>query len=181
MSIIEVVRNGGVIIYPADTIWGIGGDATNEKLIRKISDIKKRPAEKGFIILVSDLNMLRSIVGEIPPQALDLIQKSYRPTTIIYPSFKNLPALAGAPDGSIAVRLVKKGFAKNLIETLSLPLISTSANKSGHPAPLHFDEIDPEILAQADYVVNLHRKKISSRPSRIVKIMPGGDLKIIRA
>jgi L-threonylcarbamoyladenylate synthase len=180
MNIIDVVRKGGIIVYPADTIWGIGGDATNEKLIKRIIEIKQRPPEKGFIVLVSDYDMLLDIVGDIPPQAVEVIQKSVRPTTIIYPSFKNLPALAGAPDGSIAIRMVKKGFAKNLIETIRLPLISTSANISGQPAPLHFDEISKEILSQADYVVNLHRKKIASKPSRILKILPGGNLKLIR-
>ena len=180
MNILDVVRDGGVILYPADTIWGLGGDATNERLIEKILRIKQRPPEKGFVVLVSDYEMLLDIVGEIPPSAVALIQKSVRPTTIIYPSFKNLPPAAGAPDGSIAVRMVKKGFAKNLIETLRIPLISTSANISGRPAPLHFDDIPEEIKEKADYIVNLHRKKMASRPSRIVKIMPGGKLKVIR-
>ena len=180
MTIIDVVKRGGVIIYPADTIWGIGGDATNETLVRKIIKIKQRPPGKGFIVLVSDYDMLTDIVGEIPPKAVEIIQKSVRPTTVIYPSFKNLPAIAGAPDGSIAIRMVKKGFAKNLIETVRLPLISTSANISGQPAPLHFDEISDKVLSQADYVVNLHRKKIASKPSRIVKILQDGSLEVIR-
>ncbi len=180
MSIIDTVKNGGVIVYPADTVWGIGGDATNETLIKKIIRIKKRPPGKGFIVLVSDYDMLLQVVGEIPPQAVEIIQKSIRPTTIVYPSFRNLPPLAGAPDGSIAVRMVKKGFAKNLIEAVRLPLISTSANMSGQPTPLHFDQISDAILRQADYVVHLHRKSIDTKPSRIIKIMPDGSLKIIR-
>ncbi len=180
MNLIEVVKAGGVIIYPADTIWGIGGDATNEELIKKIIRIKKRPSEKGFVVLVNGLEMLERIIGEIPGPALEIMETSVRPTTVIYPSFANLPALAGAPDGSIAIRLVKKGFVKNLMDAVELPLISTSANISGRPFPKSFDEIDEEILQQADYVVNLHRKRTDTGPSRIIKIEKDGSLSIIR-
>ncbi|NPA43512.1 MAG: L-threonylcarbamoyladenylate synthase [Chlorobi bacterium] len=180
LNLIDAVHTGAVMVYPADTVWGLGGNARDENLIRRILEIKNRPASKGLIVLVSDTDMLQEIVGELPPAALDLIEKTVRPTTIVYPAFRNLPALAGASDGSIAVRLVRKGFVHNLIQVTRTPLISTSANRGGAPTPLSFDQIDPYILDRADYIVNLHPRKKKARPSRIVKLLADGRWQIIR-
>jgi len=180
MNLLEAVLSGGVLIYPAETVWGIGGDARNEEVIRKVLKIKKRPPEKGFIVLVHNLESLEKIVGTVPAAALEIMEKAVRPTTIIYPSFRGLPALAGAPDGSLAVRLVKKGFVHNLMQVTGVPLLSTSANISGEPVPSGPEEIHPSLLQQADYVVNLHRRSRHARPSRIVKLLPDGRIRIIR-
>jgi len=180
MNLLEAVTGGGVLIYPAETVWGIGGDARNPKVIEKVLRLKKRPPEKGFIVLVDGWEMLEYLVGEVPPVARDWLEKSVRPLTVIYPRFRHLPALAGAPDGSLAVRMVKRGFVHNLIEVTGTPLLSTSANLSGDPVPLSFGDIHPSLLQQADYVVNLHRFKQSGRPSKIIKLMPGGQIKVIR-
>jgi len=180
MNLLEAVWSGGVLIYPADTVWGLGGDARNEALIHKVLKIKKRPPEKGFIVLVPDWESLQNIVGPVPASAREILEKSLRPTTLIYPRFQGLPALAGAPDGSLAVRLVKRGFVHNLMKVTGVPLLSTSANLSGHPVPRSLDEMDPFLLRQADYVVNLHRSNRNIRPSRILKLLPDGNIRVIR-
>ena len=180
MNILDVIRQGGVVLYPSDTLWGLGGDATNPAVARRIAQIKGRPPEKGFVVLVSDLEMLGRYVEKIPAVAADFLEKQSRPTTIVYPSGRNLPPEVMAPDGSIALRVVRKGFARELIKATGLPLISTSANFAGHPAPLNFDDIDKRFLDLVDYVVNLHRQKITDRPSRIVRVYADDTFEILR-
>ncbi len=169
MNIIEIVNNGGTILYPTDTIWGIGGDATNSNTVDKIYRIKNRPTDKSMLILVDGYVMLQKYVEEIPHEIWEILEKSIRPTTIIYPNPKNLPDNLLASDGSIGIRIVKKGFARDLIKATGKPLVSTSANISGAPTPQSFDEISAEILQRVDYVVNLHRKTTGANPSRIIK------------
>ncbi len=180
MNILEVIRQGGVVLYPSDTLWGLGGDATNARVARRIAQIKGRPPEKGFVILVSGLEMLSRYVENIPAIAVDFLEKQTHPTTIVYPAGRNLPSQVMAPDGSVAIRVVKKGFAKELIKAVGLPLISTSANFAGEPAPTSFDHIDKRLLDMVDYVVNLHRQKITDRPSRIVRVYMDGTYEILR-
>ncbi len=180
MNIIEVIKSGGVILYPTDTVWGIGGDATNLKVIDKIIKIKKRPLSKSFLILVNDYEMLQNYVENIPMEIWESIEKSVRPTTYIFPNPKNLPDKLLANDGSIAIRIIKKGFAKELIKAVGVPLISTSANLSENPVPDSFDNIDKTILQNMDYVVNLHRKKMTGKPSKIIKWSKENGLEIIR-
>ncbi len=180
MNILEIIKNGGVVIYPTDTIWGIGGDATNPQVIEKIYKIKGRNKEKSFIILVDGYKMLQEYVEKIPMEIWEFLEKSIKPTTVIYPNPKNLPEELLAKDGSIAIRIIKKGFAKDLIKNIGVPLISTSANVSGMPSPKSFDDIDADILQNADYVVNLHRKTISEQPSRIIKWSKENGIEIIR-
>ncbi len=180
MNILDVIRQGGVVLYPSDTLWGLGGDATNPAVARRIAQIKGRPPEKGFVILVSDLEMLGRYVEKIPAIAADFLEKQTRPTTIVYPAGRNLPPEVMAPDGSVAIRVVRKGFARDLIKAVGLPLISTSANFSGEPAPLTFNEIDKRFLDLVDYVVNLHRQKITDRPSRIVRVYTDDTFEILR-
>ncbi len=180
MNIIDIVKNGGTILYPTDTIWGIGGDATNPEVIKKIFKIKERKAEKSMLILVDGYKMLQNFVKNIPMEVWDILEKSLTPTTIIYENPINLPAEILAPDGSVGIRVVKKGFVKDLIKAVQVPLISTSANISGTPPPKNFDEIDPVILQRVDYVVNLHRKSTGNKASRIIKWTKENGVEIIR-
>jgi len=180
MNIIEVVNHGGVILYPTDTVWGIGGDATNPEVIEKIRKIKGRDRQKSFIILVDSYKMLQNYVENIPMEVWDILEKSLQPTTIIYDNPKNLPPEILALDGSIGIRVVKKGFAKDLIKAIGKPLISTSANISNEKSPGNFDEISPVILEKVDYVVNLHRKSTPASPSRIIKWTKKNGVEIIR-
>ncbi len=180
MNILDVIKRGGVILYPSDTLWGLGGDATQDKPALRIREIKGREEDKPFIVLVSDLRMLEQLVGKVPQNVLDEMEKSIRPLTVIYPEAQGVSARVKAPDGSLAVRLVKKGFAHELIKAVRRPLISTSANLSGRRAPLSFEEIEPVILQSVDYVVNLHRSKIDVRPSRIIRFNEQGRIEVIR-
>ena len=181
MNIIEVINNGGIVLYPTDTICGIGGDATNPDVIKKIYQIKEREPDKSLLILVDSYKMLQKYVEEIPLEIWEILEKSIEPTTVIYSNPKNLPAELLAKDGSIAIRVVKNGFAKDLIKVIDKPLISTSANLSGQKAPSNFDEIDPVILQRVDYVVNLHRKTTNRKASKIIKWSPETGIEIIRA
>ncbi len=180
MSIIDVIKKGGVILYPSDTLWGLGGDATQREVALKIMLIKQRPPEKGFILLVSDYAMLQQYVDKISPVAFEAMEKAIKPLTIIYPHAKNLPAEVLAPDGSVAFRVVKKGFAHDLIKVTGKPLISTSANITGEPAPQSFREIHPSILDKVDYIVHLHREKTGGKASSIIRIKDDGSIETIR-
>ena len=180
MNIIEIINNGGIVLYPTDTIWGIGGDATNPEVIKKVYQLKEREPGKSLLILVDSYKMLQKYVEEIPLEIWEILEKSIEPTTIIYSNPKNLPHELLAKDGSVAIRVVKKGFAKDLIKVIDKPLISTSANLSGQKSPVNFDEIDPVILQRVDYVVNLHRKSTNRKASRIIKWSPEKGVEIIR-
>jgi len=180
MNIIDIVKNGGTILYPTDTVWGIGGDATNPEVVEKIYRIKKRKPEKPMLVLVDGYQMLQEYVDEIPLEIWEILEKSIKPTTIIYDNPKNLPANLLAPDGSIGIRVVKRGFAKDLIKATAKPLISTSANITGEPTPKKFDEISPLILQRVDYIVNLHRQTPGEKTSRIIKWTKEKGIEIIR-
>ncbi len=180
MNIIEVIKSGGIILYPTDTIWGIGGDATNTDVIKKIYKIKEREPDKSLPVLVNSYKMLQNYVENIPMEIWDILEKSIEPVTIIYSNPKNLPLELLASDGSIAIRVVKKGFAHDLIKATGKPLIATSANISGQKTPTTFDEIDPIILQRVDYVVNLHRKDAPAKASKIIKWNPKKGIEIIR-
>ncbi len=180
MNIIELVKSGGTILYPTDTVWGIGGDATNPEVVQKIYKIKERKPEKSMLILVDGYKMLQNYVTEIPHEIWEILEKSLQPTTVIYQNPKNLPQELLAADGSIGIRIVKKGFTKDLIKATGKPLISTSANISGTPTPKNFDEIAPVILQRVDYVVNLHRKSTPAQPSKIIKWTKEHGIEILR-
>lgn len=176
-----VLREGGTILYPTDTIWGIGCDATNTNAIEKIVTLKNRDANKSLIVLVDDEARLQRYVKEVPSNAWDLIEFSDRPLTIIYPKGVNLPPTVTAADGSVAIRIVKNDFCKQLIRKLNKPLISTSANISNEPAPASFNDISETVLHGVDYVVNLHQKeKNHSLPSVILRLELDGKIKFIR-
>ena len=180
MNIIEIVLAGGTIIYPTDTVWGLGGDATNPNVIKQILQIKNRPENKSMLILVDGYKMLQKYVKSIPMEIWELLEKSITPTTVIYNNPNNLPPELLAHDGSVGIRIVPHGFAKDLIKATGKPLIATSANVSGQPTPSQFDEISDEILQRVDYVVNLHRNTATNHPSRIIKWTKENGVEIIR-
>lgn len=177
---IEVLRKGGTILYPTDTVWGVGCDATNEQAVQKVFDIKHRPSSKSMIILVADANQI-TFYADVPEVALDLVDFSEKPLTIIYPNAKGVAKSLIAEDGSIAIRVVKDEFCKQLINSMRKPLVSTSANISGEPAPDNFYEISEEIKNNVDYVVNLRQQEVhKTKPSSIIKIELNGTIEIIR-
>ncbi|MEW6469533.1 MAG: L-threonylcarbamoyladenylate synthase [Bacteroidota bacterium] len=178
---IEVLRAGGTILYPTDTIWGLGCDATRQDAVEKICLIKNRPDSKSFIILVSDERMLQKYVYDVPAIARDLIGQSASPLTIIYDTGINLaPAVLGE-NGSVAVRIPADEFCGRLIHQFGRPVVSTSANRSGEPAPASFRDIHPDIVRSVDHVVNWRQaEQKQARPSSIIKLGANGEIKIIR-
>lgn len=178
---LNVLKNGGVILYPTDTVWGLGCDATNEQAVSKINEIKGRSNDKSFIILLDTDAKLQSYVTEIPDVAYDLIEYAEHPLTIIFSGAKNLAKNVINEDGSVGVRIVKHDFCQQLIQRFRKPLTSTSANISGEPAPRFFDEISEEIKEAADYIVDLEQDlSIERKPSTIMKLAPGGQFSFIR-
>jgi len=174
-----VLKQGGTILYPSDTIWGIGCDATNENAVKKINKIKG--SSKSMLVLTDSANMLYSYIDTIPDIAFQLIEVSEKPLTIIYPKAKNLANNILGNDGSIGIRIVNDDFCKELIRQLRKPLVSTSANLSTSKTPQFFDEIDDTILSSVDYTVKWKQDDIfKSKPSSIIKIGFGGEIKIIR-
>ncbi|POS01983.1 translation factor SUA5 [Flavobacterium croceum DSM 17960] len=176
----EVISQGGIILYPTDTVWGIGCDATNEDAIKKIYQLKKRVETKSMIVLMNGDRMLYNIFKEIPETAFQIWDLSDKPTTIILDKPRNVAPNLIANDNTLGVRLVKEPFCYKLLERLKKPLVSTSANISGTETPKCFKEISPEIRAGVDYVVNLHQDKTNSKPSTIIKLSLDNQVKIIR-
>lgn len=178
---LEVINNGGVILYPTDTIWGLGCDATNAAAVDKLLKIKNRPAEKSLIVLLDVDSKLQSYVKEIPEVAYDLIEYAENPLTIIFSDAKNLAANVINADGSVGIRIVKHDFCTPLIQRFRKPIVSTSANLSGKPSPKFFDDIDPEILDAVDYVVDFEQENRNiKKPSTIMKLTPSGQFEFIR-
>ena len=182
-NVLKVLTAGGTILYPTDTIWGIGCDATNASAVDKIFNIKKRGAEKSLIILLDDAVKLRNYLEHVPTEALSLIETTGRPLTIIYPAAnkKRLAANMIAADGSIAIRVTKDEFCKRLIKEFGKPVVSTSANVSGENPPGNFREISHEIKQAVDYVVNYRQEEKSNpKPSVIIRIGQKGEIEFIR-
>ena len=179
---LEVLKSGGTILYPTDTIWGIGCDATNEEAIDKIYGIKKREETKSMIILLDTDAKLMQYVDDVPDVAYDLIELSDKPLTIIFSKAKNLPSNLINNDGSIAIRIVKDEFCQKLISRFRKPIVSTSANISGETSPLIFDKISDLIKQSVDYAVNWRQDDFTkSRPSGIIKLDNSGIVKVIRS
>jgi L-threonylcarbamoyladenylate synthase len=176
---INVLKQGGVILYPSDTIPGIGCDATNEVAVTKVFNLKNRPENKSLILLVSSDAMLQRYVTEIPEVAWDVLDYADKPTTIIYPNGKNLPKICLAKDGSIGIRIVKSGYLNKLIHKLGKPLVSTSANFSNDPSPKTMQEIPKSLVDKVDFVVNLP-SETGNKVSAIIKLEVNGEFKIIR-
>ncbi|WP_339739230.1 L-threonylcarbamoyladenylate synthase [uncultured Sunxiuqinia sp.] len=178
---LEVLHSGGIILYPTDTIWGIGCDATNEKAVERIYQIKKREDSKSMLVLMENINFLSRYVEEVPEIAYDLIELSDKPLTIIYPGAKNLAKNLIARDGTMGIRISSEDFTRQLIQRFKKPIVSTSANISGTPAPAVFHEITQEILAAVDYVVEYRQEDSNpATPSSIIKLGVGGEIEIVR-
>lgn len=178
---VEVLKAGGTIIYPSDTIWGIGCDATNFKATQKVYEIKSRKLKSNFIVLLDSEKKIPNYVTNVPDILWDLIDSIDFPTTIIYPGARNLAKNVVAADGSIAIRIVKSGFCHELIKAFGKPIVSTSANFSGEPAPLMFKDIAKSLLTKVDYVTLTGRNILKeTKPSTIIKLKPNGEFEIIR-
>lgn len=178
---VEVLKRGGVILYPTDTVWGLGCDATNVAAVQRIYDIKRRVDSKALILLLADKADLHRYVDDVPDIALELIDVSVKPTTIIYDSAINMAKNVMAEDGSVAIRVTSDPFCQQLCRCLRRPLVSTSANISGEPTPATFRLIDSAIVNAVDYVAEHRRNDVSrNKPSTIIKISADYTFKIIR-
>lgn len=178
---LEALKSGGLILYPTDTVWGIGCDATNAGAVERIYQLKKRPSHKQMLILVDHPSRLAAYMEEVPSLAWDLIELSTKPLTIIYPQARNLANNLIGSDGTIAIRVTSELFSQTLCSRFRKPIVSTSANISGQPAPRCFSEIDQDLLNGMDYVVHYRRNDHEHRnPSGILKLGIGGEIQIIR-
>jgi len=180
-EIVTILEDSGIILYPTDTIWGVGCDACNPVAIERIYNLKKRERSKPFVLLVDSIEMLRNYVNSVHPRIETLLSFHSRPLTVIYEQGVNLPENAMASSGSVAIRIAKDNFCQQLIKTLGKPLIATSANISAEPFPANFGEISSEIIQGVEYVVHHRRDDKEERtPSVIIKYNQKGDLTFIR-
>lgn len=177
---LECIRNDGVILYPTDTIWGIGCNPFNLKVVEAIFALKQRPDEKRLILLVSDEEMLSNYVGDLNNELRSHLISHKRPLTIIYDNAKNLPEYLLGPNRSIAIRLIKEPFCNKLISLYGQAITSTSANISGEKIPTHFEEIHQGILKGVDYVVNLRRSESTQNKASDIAKYTDGKLVYIR-
>ncbi|WP_394970709.1 L-threonylcarbamoyladenylate synthase [uncultured Croceitalea sp.] len=179
-SCIEVLKKGELILYPTDTVWGIGCDATNEEAVKKVYQLKNRADSKALICLVANQAMLERFVEKVPDVAYDIIDLATKPTTIVFDKPKGLAKNLIAADNTIAIRVASDKFCQYLINKFGKPIVSTSANIAGNATPQSFNTISNEILQGVDYVVNLHKEKENSSPSSIIKLSNDGTVKVIR-
>lgn len=178
---LRVLSKGGLILYPTDTVWGIGCDATNKDAVQKVYALKKRPDSKALICLVSDLAMLERYIGEVPPMAYDIIALSDKPTTIVYDDPVGVAGNLVAADNTLAVRVAGDKFCQELIRRFRKPIVSTSANTAEAPTPVTFKEIETAILKGVDYTVPLRGQEKSNTPSAIIRLKTDGSVKVIRS
>ena len=178
---LATLKQGGLILYPTDTLWGVGCDATNEAAVQKVFQLKNRQETKALICLVSSFEMLEQTVVNVPKPALEILKNSTKPTTIIYDNPQGVAKNLIANDNTLAIRIVKDEFCEQLIQKLSKPIVSTSANASGNKTPQSFQEISQEILEGVDYIVNLHRQKQQGQASTIIKMGHKGEVIVIRS
>lgn len=172
---------GGLILYPTDTIWGIGCDATNEEAVRRVYELKRRSDHKAMLLLMDSSAKLNYYVQEVPDVAWDLIELADSPLTVIYNGARNVAPNLLAADGSVGIRITQEEFSHKLCERFRKPLVSTSANVSGDPSPANFSEISATIKAGVDYIVRYRQDDLSkAAPSHIIKLGAGGLVKIIR-
>ena len=178
---LKVLQDGGIILYPTDTIWGIGCDATNAEAVKKIYDLKQRDEAKSMIVLLDSENKLPSYIAQVPDIAYDLIEYTENPLTLVMPGAKNLAANLIAADGSVGIRVAKHDFCEQLIQRFRKPIVSTSANISGRPSPKNFNAVELEIIDGVDYVVNLEQHDMTEKkPSTIMRLEPDGRFEFIR-
>ena len=177
---IKILKQGGIILYPTDTVWGLGCEATNYSAVEKLFKFKKREDRKTMICLVSDLKMLNYHLEEIPEAAYSILEHAVDPTTIVYDKPLRVSENLIAADNTLAIRIVKEGFCVDLLKRFKKPIVSTSANIAGKLTPKTFQEIEEYILKGVDYVVNLELTKKASKPSSIIKLGNNGEVKVIR-
>lgn len=178
---VELLKKGKVILYPTDTIWGIGCDATNSRAVQRIFKIKGRTQTKSMIVLLDDASKLQQYIKEVPPIAYDLIENSESPLTIVYPGAKNMSKKLITDDGTIAIRILKGRYSAEVIRRLNRPLVSTSANLSGQPTAGTFSQIDEAVKSKVDYVVEHFQSKTKTlKPSTIIKLEQSGRFIILR-
>ena len=176
----EVIKNGGIILYPTDTVWGIGCDATNEEAVKKIYALKKRAETKSMICLVNGDRLLYQVFRNIPQLAFDILDCSEKPTTLVLDDPKVVAKNLISEDNSLGIRIVNTPFCFKLIERMKRPLVSTSANISGESTPTQFSEISKEIINGVDYVVKLDLNKISKKSSTVIKLTNDSKVTILR-
>jgi L-threonylcarbamoyladenylate synthase len=178
---IEVLRAGGTILYPTDTVWGIGCDARNEQAVEKVYKIKERTESKSLIVLLHDESLLNKHIREVPAVAWDLIELSEKPLTIIFDQVGGLAPNVLAPDHSCGIRICKDPFCNRLLHKFGRPLVSTSANISGQPTPRNFREISPEIRKAVDYIVDWRQDDLTlGEPSTIMRLKNNGEISVLR-
>lgn len=178
---LQVLRTGGIILYPTDTVWGIGCDATDAKAISRIFRLKQRDDSKSMIILAGGEEEILKYTADPDPSVFEVLKDASRPTTVIYENALGLPRNLVNQDGSIAIRVTKDNFCKTLIRRFGKPIVSTSANISGQTSPKNFKEISDEIIRGVDYVVSYRQDdETKATPSRIIKLMDDGTIQVIR-
>lgn len=178
---IRVMQEGGIILYPTDTIWGIGCDATNPEAVKKVYDLKQRSDSKALIVLLDSEAKLNYYLEEVPELAWDLIEMTEKPLTIIYDKARNVAPNLLADDGSLAIRISREKFSKELCMRFRKAIVSTSANITGQVSPSYFDEIDEHIKNGVDYIVKYRQeKRDKNKASSIIKLGLYGEIKIIR-
>lgn len=176
----EVIKNGGIILYPTDTVWGIGCDATNEEAVKKIYALKKRLETKSMICLVNGDRLLYQVFKDIPQVAFEILEYSDKPTTLVLDDPRNVAKNLISEDNSLGIRIVNTPFIYKLIERMKKPLVSTSANISGMPTPTRFAEISQEIIEGVDYIVKLDMDKITKKTSTVIKLTKDAQVTILR-
>jgi L-threonylcarbamoyladenylate synthase len=176
----EILKNQQLLLYPTDTVWGIGCDATNENAVSKIFEIKRRSESKSLIILVDGIEMLKKYIPTISEKVKTLLLNTKKPTTIIYDNPVGLAKNVVSNDNTVAIRIVQHEFCQQLISKFGKPIVSTSANISGSPTPKSFKEIDKPILDSVDYIVNLQREEVNHKSSTILKVADNGELIVLR-
>jgi len=176
---VEILKKGGLILYPTDTIWGLGCDANNEVAVSKIYKLKKRAKSKALIVLIAEYTNLYKLMLQVPPNAFNEMHNK-QPTTVVFNNVNNICKEILATDNSAAIRLVKDKFCQEIILDLGNPIVSTSANISGQDNPIEFNQIDKELIDNVDYVVNLRKDEIMDTPSRIIKMGTNGEIIKIR-
>ncbi len=178
---VHYLKKGKIILYPTDTIWGIGCDATNNKAVQKVYQIKNRDKNKSMIVLLSSVEELPKYIEKVPLLAYDLINNAVSPLTIIYSNAKDVLKNVRAADKSIAIRIVKHEFCSEIIKKIGKPLLSTSANFSGQPTPVIFSQINEELKNKVDYVVGMYQDTIvSTKSSTLIKLNENGTFKVLR-
>ncbi len=180
-TITTTLENGGLILYPTDTIWGIGCDATNEDAVQRIYDLKKRSYDQPFVLLVNSIEMLKNYVEQVHPRIETLLLHHVQPLTVVYDQAKNLPPVAHAPDGSVAIRVVQDSFCRELIHQFGKPIVASAANIIGKPYPANFGGISSDVITGVDYVVKWKQgDKQLGQPSVIAKFSEKEDFIFLR-